>query len=156
MIEVVVPGVGKYIFKYLVCDYNGTLAVDGSLITGVADLLIKLSKKLEIFIVTADTFGVAKDHLEGLPVKLSVLNNKNQDILKNKFIENLSFNNVVAVGNGRNDLLMLKNAKLGIAIIEKEGINVNSFLNSDIICKSPIDALELLLNTKRLIATLRK
>ena len=62
----------------------------------------------------------------------------------------------VCIGNGRNDSLMLKEAALGICLIQAEGANVVSLLNADIACKSAKDALELLLNPKRLIATLRK
>jgi soluble P-type ATPase len=50
---------------------------------------------------------------------------------------------------------MVKEAALGIAVIEKEGAAVETLLAADIVCGNILDALELLLNPKRLIATLR-
>jgi soluble P-type ATPase len=50
---------------------------------------------------------------------------------------------------------MLKNAALGIVVIQKEGATVKSLENADIVCNNIIDALELLKNPLRIIATLR-
>lgn len=36
MIEIAIPGFGLIQLEHLVCDYNGTLALDGALIDGVA------------------------------------------------------------------------------------------------------------------------
>jgi soluble P-type ATPase len=60
------------------------------------------------------------------------------------------------IGNGNNDSEMVKNAILGIAIIGDEGCATPTLLQSDISCTNIADALELLLNEKRLIATLRR
>jgi len=51
---------------------------------------------------------------------------------------------------------MLKEAGLGIALIGDEGCSTETLLGSDVVCNSIKDALGLLLNDKRLIATLRK
>jgi soluble P-type ATPase len=51
---------------------------------------------------------------------------------------------------------MLKNAILGIAVIGDEGCSTTTLLQSDITTNSIEDALMLLLNEKRLIATLRR
>jgi soluble P-type ATPase len=75
---------------------------------------------------------------------------------KAAYIYELSANSCVAVGNGNNDANMLKDAALGIALIGDEGCSTKTLMNSDIVCKTVGDALELLLNEKRLIATLRK
>jgi len=37
MIEVTIPGKQNLILGHLVCDVNGTLALDGSLIPGIAE-----------------------------------------------------------------------------------------------------------------------
>ena len=57
--------------------------------------------------------------------------------------------------NGRNDALMLKNAVIGIGLMQKEGISKETLLNSDIIFYDINDALDAILNPKRLIASLR-
>ncbi len=56
---------------------------------------------------------------------------------------------------GKNYALMLKKAALGIARIQEEGANVQALLAADIVCREILSALNLLINTKRLIATLR-
>ena len=61
----------------------------------------------------------------------------------------------VAVGNGRNDRLMLKEAALGISVILEEGAAVETVMSGDVVCRSVLDAFDLLLNPLRLVATLR-
>jgi len=61
----------------------------------------------------------------------------------------------VALGNGNNDRRMLKAAGVGIAVSEGEGCAVDAITSADILVNGAMDALNLLLNTKRLKATLR-
>ena len=44
MIEVAIPGDGRLGLSFLVLDYNGTMACNGTLLDGVAERLIALSK----------------------------------------------------------------------------------------------------------------
>jgi soluble P-type ATPase len=62
---------------------------------------------------------------------------------------------VVAFGNGANDVGMLRLTTIGIAIITSEGVAPRALQAADVLVQSPIDALDLLLYPKRLIATLR-
>jgi soluble P-type ATPase len=62
---------------------------------------------------------------------------------------------VVAVGNGRNDRLMLEAAALGIAVIGDEGLAADAMQACDIVVRHIADALALLEDPRRLIATLR-
>ena len=59
-----IPGNKKLNFSDIVLDYNGTLAVDGTLIDGVKDRLNRLSESFAIHVITADTFGQAAVNLE--------------------------------------------------------------------------------------------
>jgi soluble P-type ATPase len=59
------------------------------------------------------------------------------------------------VGNGRNDRLMLQEAIIGIAVTQEEGASAATLQNADVVCQSIRDALALLLNTTRMVATLR-
>ena len=61
----------------------------------------------------------------------------------------------MAIGNGRNDILMLKEALLGIGIVQMEGASTAIFGAADLLCTSIINALNLLLHPTRLQATLR-
>ena len=44
-------------FEHLVMDVNGTLAVDGQLLDGVAEKVVSLRNRLTIHLLTADTHG---------------------------------------------------------------------------------------------------
>jgi soluble P-type ATPase len=155
MIEIDVPGYQTLQLKHLVLDYNGTIACDGALIAGVKQSLTASANKLQVHIVTADTFGKADAYLKGLSCQLSVLSADAQDIGKLNYVKGLGAEHVVCVGNGRNDRLMLKEAALGIAVILKEGAAADTVAAADIVCTDIVSALELLHNPLRLIATLR-
>ena len=71
------------------------------------------------------------------------------------YVEKLGAERCVAIGNGRNDRLMLEAAALGIAVMQQEGAAVEAMLAADIVVPDIGAALELLLHTRRLIATLR-
>jgi soluble P-type ATPase len=155
MIEVSIPGHKDLRLEHLVLDYNGTLACDGEMIPGVRDALNVLARDLRIHVVTADTFGKAQSRLEGLPCKLVVLPAESQDVEKRAYVERLGSERTVAVGNGRNDRLMLEASSLGIAVVEDEGAAAETLLAADVVCPGILSALALLTNPLRLVATLR-
>ena len=155
MIEINIPGYRKLRLKHIVLDYNGTIACDGALIAGVKENLTALADKLQVHILTADTFGKARPGLEGIACELSILAADAQDIGKLEYVKGLGAENVVAVGNGRNDHLMLKEAALGIAVILEEGASRDTLIAADVVCSRIVSALELLRNPLRLTATLR-
>ena len=146
---------GEINIKYLVFDYNGTLAIDGKLIINVAENLMEFSKQFEIYIITSDTNGSAVKNLQNLPVKLKILTSKNHMKEKEEFVKNLNASKVIAVGNGNNDSLMLKAAKIGVCILQNEGASSKAIINSDLVLKDINDFFDMLKNPKRLIATLR-
>ncbi|MGD9039939.1 MAG: ATPase P [Desulfobacteraceae bacterium] len=155
MIEVTIPGYKTLHLEHLVLDYNGTLAVDGELLPGVKEALKGLSEKLQVHILTADTFGKVRSQVKGIPCELSILPLENQDTGKLDYVKALGAENTVCIGNGRNDRLMLKEAGLGIAVILEEGVATETLVAADIVCTNILSALELLTNPLRLTATLR-
>jgi len=155
MIEVDIPDFGHLVLEHLVLDYNGTLACDGEPIDGITRRLKKLSQNMKIHVVTADTFGKARERLMGLPVELKILDPGRQAESKARYVESLEPERTVAMGNGRNDRIMLERARLGIAVTEGEGCSVEALTAADVCTRTIPDALDLLLNPKRLIATLR-
>ncbi len=155
MIEIEIPGFQKLQLKYLVMDYNGTLAVDGKLIEGVENRLYALADHLEIHVITADTFGLVKTYLENFPIHLKIITSTEQGKQKWQYVRQLGSGQVVAIGNGRNDRLMLKEAKLGIATIQAEGAAMETIQSADIVVNHINDALDLLREKLRLTATLR-
>jgi len=156
VIQVEIPGRGLLTLKYLVSDFTGTLSVDGVLVPGIKEKLNELSKYLEIHILTADTFGKAREALKGINAKVVVLEPGEEAFKKLNYINKLGKSEVVAFGNGGNDELMLKEAALSIAVMLEEGCATKTLLSADVLVKSPLDAVDLLLNTKRLIAVLRR
>ena len=155
MIKIEIPGYKEYNLKNLVLDYNGTMSCDGELINGLKEIIISVSKLLDIHVLTADTYGSVESKLKDLPVTLSIIPSVNQDEQKLNYIKMLGSKSTVCVGNGRNDSLMLKNSIIGIALIQDEGLCIDSLNNADIVCKDILSALQLLINKKRIIATLR-
>lgn len=155
MISVVIPGFGELKLEYLVCDYNGTLASDGRLLPSVAPLLAGLAHSVNVHVLTADTYGRAAEELARTAVQLTVIDDSNQAEAKRDFVERLGASSVAAIGNGRNDRLMLRAAALGIAVIQREGTGVDALLGADIAVCDVHDALGLLHCPMRLIATLR-
>ena len=156
MITLTLPGNEPVHFRHLVLDYNGTLACDGSLIPGVEDKLNKLAKFLDVHILTADTFGLCRSSCQGINGKIHILAPGEGLAEKGQFALALGPECVVAVGNGANDALMLAHSALGIAVIGPEGAAVKALQNADVIVTDINSGLDLLLNTKRLVATLRK
>ncbi|MDR0620475.1 MAG: ATPase P [Deltaproteobacteria bacterium] len=155
MIEVNVPGGPRLRLERLVLDYNGTLALDGFLLPGAAELLTELAAKLEVHVLTADTFGLAKAGLANLPVKLTVLGRDNQSVAKLAYVKVLGLDAVCAVGNGLNDHLMVAACALGLAVVGPEGASQKTLAAADVVCPDLTAALGLLLNPLRLAATLR-
>ena len=155
MISLAIPDFGDFELHHLVCDYNGTLALDGILLSSIARRLTLMARDITIHVLTADTFGLARPQLEGLPVQLTILSSDDQAGAKLRYVEALGAGTVIAVGNGRNDRKMLAAAALGIALIQDEGAAVETIMNADVVATCMQDALDLLSNPNRLKATLR-
>jgi soluble P-type ATPase len=155
MIEIAIPGYDEISLDHVVLDYNGTLATDGLLAADTQTLLNKVAEHVELHVVTADTFGKVKSGMERIPCKLTVLTEQDQALAKKRYLQSIGSDHAAAIGNGRNDRLMVKEAALGIAVVGVEGSAIETLLACDVVCRSAQDALELLLNPRRLIATLR-
>ncbi|QGU31709.1 HAD family hydrolase [Thermochromatium tepidum] len=155
MLEIAIPGAGPLRLSYLVADYNGTLAQDGALLPDVAETLRTLAADLEIHVLTADTFGRARAELAGLPCRVVILGPGAQDRAKEDYLRALDAEHCVAIGNGRNDRLMLAAAALGIVVVQGEGADVQTLLAADVVVPDILTALGLLQAPQRLVATRR-
>lgn len=155
MLEIAIPGGETLRLEHLVADFNGTLAVDGRLLPGVADGLRNLASRLAVHVVTADTFGAAAQALDGLPLQLTVLGEGPHAAAKRRHAERLGAGRCAAIGNGRNDELLLAAAALGIAVVQGEGAACRTLQAADVVAPDIATALGLLLHPTRLVATLR-
>lgn len=147
-----IPGSAPLLIKQLVLDFTGTLSCDGILLPGVAERLKKLAENLQITVLTADTFGTAAEQLRPLPVNLHLIQ-MGQD--KAVFMASFKKCETAAIGNGRNDVEMVRMAGLGIAVIGPEGCAGELIATAKIVCLNISAALDLLLNPLRIKATLR-
>jgi soluble P-type ATPase len=136
-------------------DYNGTLAQDGRLLEGVRPRLDSLVALIHLHVITADTFGQAKANLSSLPCEVAILPAENQAQGKLAYVKGLGQGQVAAIGNGRNDRLMLRAAALGIVVVQEEGAATGTLSAADVVMPDIQSALDMLLFPKRLIATLR-
>jgi soluble P-type ATPase len=155
MVAVDIPGFGEVNVEYLVSDFTGTLSVDGMLLPGVGDRLNRISEFLQVQILTADTFGQAREALEKVNCTITILSGADLDLQKEAWVNDLGPEKVVALGNGNNDRKMLAAARVGIAVAEGEGCAVEAIVAANILVRGAADGLDLLLNPKRLKASLR-
>jgi P-type E1-E2 ATPase len=156
MIEINIPGRDPLKLEHLVCDVNGTLALDGKLIDGVARRLQILRDRLVVHLLTADTHGRQSliDSQLGLSAKRLFQGGEAEQ--KASYVRELGADQVVAIGQGANDAGMLAEAAIGICILSREGTSASALRHADIIIPDILSALEMLEKPLRLIATLRQ
>ena len=156
MIRIAVPGLGEYEIQHLVLDVNGTLALDGRLLPGVAERLRQLGQVLEIHLVTADTHGQQATIDATLGTTAVRITPGYESDQKGRYVRSLGAATVAAIGNGVNDVDMLRSAAVGVAVLGDEGLASTAHQAADILARDIVQALELLLNPARIGATLRR
>jgi P-type E1-E2 ATPase len=158
--NITIPGRGTYSLTHLILDVNGTVASGGRLIDKVCERLQSLRQAgLEIHWITADTRGrqAALDQELGWPaIRIAVDKPQGEAEQKAAIVQSLGAKSVVAIGNGSNDVAMLREAALGVAVLGPEGLALDAMLAADLVAPSIHAALDLLQDPDRLIATLRR
>lgn len=156
MIKFNIPGRGEYELEHLVMDVNGTLAVDGLLMDGVAAKVASLQKNLTIHLLTADTHGRQAMIDQQLNLTAVRIAPGGESAQKAEYIRQLGNEKVVAIGQGANDAEMLAAAQLGICVMSVEGVARETLLAADLVTPDILSALELLEKPLRIVASLRK
>ena len=156
MIELSIPGRGSLRLQHLVTDVNGTLAIDGILIEGIARRIASIQDRLSVHLLTADTHGRQSAIDQQLNLSATRLVAGNEQEQKRSYVQRLGPECVVAIGQGANDAAMLKTAALGICVMSAEGIAVETLLAADVVAPDILAALDLLEKPIRLVATLRR
>jgi P-type E1-E2 ATPase len=156
MIELNIPGLGTVRLLHLVCDVNGTLAVDGQLMNGLTRILTGLRDRLTLHLLTADTHGRQDQIDRQLNLKAVRVQPGNEPAQKAAYVHQLGAETVVAIGQGANDAQMLQEAVLGICVLSKEGVAVETLQAADLVVPDIYTALELLEKPVRLVASLRR
>ncbi len=152
-----IPGHKAFDIENLVLDLNGTMAVDGRLRADVVEKIGELNRRgIRIYIATAGTHGGVDELKDNMGIKVLLIKRGNEAEQKRDLIEKIGNGVTAAIGNGANDYLMLERAALSIAVLEEEGIYSKNLLVANMVVRSSESALDLFLNPKRIIATLRK
>jgi len=147
-----IPGRPLLEIEHLLLDLNGTLTDRGRLVDGVTDRLSRLRRRLELHALSAETFGTMDELAGRLQIAAHRISGGAE---KREFLDSLGAQNCAAIGNGTNDIPMLGGAALGIAVIGPEGSSMGALAAADIVCRSILDALDLLLDERAMVATLR-
>jgi soluble P-type ATPase len=150
--EVDIPGRGTVVLGHLVINFTGTISEDGTLLPGVAERIEKLAENIRITVMTAENYSTAVEAFRELPVGLKLIGTGAK---KGRFIRDIGGEFVVAVGNTRSDVEMIRSAEIGIAVIGPEGLGNELVRVADVVVRDFREALDLIANPLRLKATLR-
>lgn len=151
-LQIEIPGREKLTLEHLLLDQNGTLSNRGELLSGVREGVAQLRNLLRVHVLSADTFGTLSQVASALGVDGHRVQTGREKLA---FIQSLDPAVCAAIGNGANDEAMLRTSAIGIAVLGPEGTSVGALLAADVVCENVRDALQLLLEPKLLIATLR-
>jgi soluble P-type ATPase len=138
-LAILIPGGEDLRLNHLMLDVNGTLTNRGMLLEGVTAAVAKLLPSLDIHLVSADTFGTL-DSIADLLRATGVRAGSGDDKLRK--IDELGPRQTAAA--------------LGIVVIGPEGASSQAIRAADVVCLSILDALNLLLEPRALVATLRR
>lgn len=153
--KIVIPEYKTLELNMLFLDFNGTIAIDGIVPESVKERLRILAEEFQIYVLTADTHGNAKEQCADVPVILHTFPTGNARDYKKEIVKSMGARHSVAIGNGRNDELMLKEAALSIAIMDREGACSRALRAADLCVRSMEEGLDLLIHPGRVIAGLR-
>jgi soluble P-type ATPase len=153
-----IPGFGSREIRTIVSDFTGTLARGGRIAPGVRKKLLTLLDRVDLQIMSSDSFATAAKELKGI-VKPKLLGGKRHDIEKQDYVKGFDLPHVAAFGNGNNDRLLLKTVKeaggMAIAVDNGEGCAIDALVNAHVFIVGAANALNLLLEVRSCKATLR-
>jgi soluble P-type ATPase len=165
-IRIDIPGFGHLHIQAICSDYTGTPSCEGEFIDGVRERLLRLAELVDIHVVTSDTRKTASEQLKGLPITLhDKITSDDHDVFKRDYLTRLGttpgvdLQSIAVFGNGRNDRLWLAAVRdvggLAIAVDVGEGCAVEAMMSASVFVVGIRNALDLLLDSKRIVGTLR-
>ena len=153
--EFSIPGRRSYDIGHVILDMNGTISLDGTILDEVGARLAELSALVHLAVITADTYGGASKMQAALGLETVILHEGDEAEQKAEFVRRLGADRCIAIGNGSNDLIMLKESAIGICVIGREGASAAALVAADVVASDIRDALDLVLKPQRMVATLR-
>lgn len=151
-LQIEIPGRPPLSLDQVVLDVNGTVTDRGRLLDGVGAALERLRSHVGVLLVSADTFGTLEQIGEDLGVETRTVR---RGVDKRRLVEELGPERTAVIGNGTNDGPALAAAAVGLAVLGPEGTSGDAVRAADVLCRSVVEAVELLLDPNALAATLR-
>ncbi|MGE0072533.1 MAG: hypothetical protein AB7S55_05680, partial [Thiomonas sp.] len=122
------------------------------LVDGVAGRLRQLGRVLDVEVLTGDTYGTVAQSLDGLGLRHTIVRHGDDKAARARA---LLAAGVAAVGNGRNDVDMLRTVTLGVAVLGAECSHALALTAAQLVAPDIVCALDLFLQPQRLVAALR-
>lgn len=151
-----IPGRETLDIGNIVSDFNGTLAEDGKIMEHISQDILRLKELFNFYIITADNYGTVREECRELGLQVITINRGNEAAEKAAFVRSLGPGRTLSIGNGLNDTEMLQESALSIAVVGPEGCAGKLLSCADILVRDIRDAFGLILDSKRIVATLRK
>lgn len=139
---------------HLLIDFEGTLAMDRRVHPKAKDKINLLSKRLKIYIFAKEERERVEDVLRRVRAEIIFLNPGESSKQKLELLKSLGGLRTAVIGNGMDDLSMMKEAALGMVILGKEGASGALIQVAHLVFTNVIDALDFLLKPLRQRATL--
>ena len=156
MIIIQRPGVESLKIESVLIDFEGTLASDRRVHPKAKDKINLLPKRAKIYIFANEENEQVEEVLRKVKAEIIHVQEGNASNKKLNLLRQLGANRTVAIGNGRDDALMVEEAVLGICVISKEGTASETIRGADVVVSNILDALDFLLKPLRQKATLSR
>jgi len=149
-----IPGHEPFEINTIILDLNGTLSVGGVVPEGAKERLDNLKDMgAKIVLFTGNTRNDADELAQDLGIDWELAKTAED---KRDLALQMDPETCATIGNGRIDLELMKEVKLGIVTLQAEGVHTQTLLAADIVVPTINDGLDLFIEEQRLIATLRK
>ncbi len=154
MIHIQRPGQEPLEIDFILIGFEGTLASDRRVHPKAKDKINLLSRRSKIYILTKEEKERIEEVLRKVNAEIIYLTEGESSQKKSDLVRQLGATRAVTVGNGGDDVPMMKEAAFGLCVIGKEGASSEALKNADVVFTDILDALDFLLKPLRQKATL--
>ena len=156
MIHIQRPGQEPLEIDFILISFEGALASDRRVHPKAKDKINLLSRRSKIYILTKEEKERMEEVLRKVNAEIIYLTEGESSQKKSDLVRQLGATRAVTVGNGVDDVPMMKEAAFGLCVIGKEGASSEAVKNADVVFTDILDALDFLLKPLRQKATLCK
>jgi len=154
MIHIQRPGQEPLEIDFILIGFEGTLASNRRVHPKAKDKINLLSRQSKIYILTKEEKERMEEVLGKVNAEIVYLTEGESSQKKSDLVRQLGATRAVTVGNGVDDVPMMKEAAFGLCVIGKEGASSEAVKNADVVFTDILDALDFLLKPLRQKATL--